>query len=112
VDVIFLDFAKAFDKVPHRRLLAKLQAHGMDGQVVRWIASWLRGRKQRVSLDGYSSRWADVLSGIPQGSVLGPLLFLTFINDLEDGIMNTILKFADDTKIFSKVTNTIDGLQL
>ena len=62
VDVIFLDFAKAFDKVPHRRLLAKLQAHGIDGQVVRWIASWLKGRKQWVCLDGYSSTWADVLS--------------------------------------------------
>jgi len=95
VDVIFLDFAKAFDKVPNRRLLAKLQAHGIVGHVVRWVASWLRGRKQRVCLDGFSSKWADVLSGIPQGSVLGPLLFLIFINDLEVGIMSMILKFAD-----------------
>ena len=75
VDVIFLDFTKAFDKVPHRRLLAKLQAHGIDGQVMRWVASWLKGRKQSVCIDGHSSGWVDVLSGILQGSVLGPLLF-------------------------------------
>jgi len=112
VDVIFLDFAKAFDKVPHRRLLAKLQSHGIDGKVVRWVASWLKGRKQRVCIDGSSSHWADVLSGIPQGSVLGPLLFLIFINDLEDGIISVILKFADDTKIFRKVTSATDGLRL
>jgi len=109
VDVIFLDFAKAFDKVPHRRLLAKLQANGINGQVVRWVASWLKGRKQRVCLDGYSSTWAYVLSGIPQGSLLGPLLFLIFITDLEDDIKSVVLKFADDTKIFRKVTNTADG---
>jgi len=64
VNVIFLDFAKAFDKVPHRRLLAKLQSHGIDGKVVRWVASWLKGRKQRVCIDGSSSHWADVLSGL------------------------------------------------
>ena len=109
VDVIFLDFAKAFDKVPHRRLFAKLQAHGINGQVVRWVASWLKGRKQRVCLDGYSTTWAYVLSDIPQGSVLGPLLFLIFITDLEDDIKSVVLKFADDTKIFRKVTNTADG---
>ena len=92
--------------------MAKLQANGIDGQVVRWVASWLKGRKQRVCLDGYSSTWADVLSGIPQGSALGPLLFLIFINGLQDDIMSVVLKFADDTKIFRKVSNTADGLQL
>jgi len=112
VDVIFLDFTKAFDRVPHRRLLAKLQSHRIDGKVVRWAASWLTGRKQRVCIYGSSSHWADVLSGIQQGSVLGPLLFLIFINDLEDDIMNVILKFADDIKILRKVTNTTDGLRL
>ena len=83
VDVIFLDFAKAFDRVLHRRLLAKLQAHGIDGLVLRCIESWLHCRLQRVCLDGHSSRWALVLSGIPQGSVVGPLLFLMFVNDIQ-----------------------------
>ena len=111
VDVIFLDFAKAFDKVPHKRLLAKLQFHGIGGQIVRWIASWLKSRRQRDCIDGCSSQWADVLSGIPQGSVLSPLLFLIFIYDLEDYIMSVILEFADDTKIFREVISAMDGLQ-
>jgi len=69
VDVIFLDYTNAFDKVLHRRLLAKLQSHGIDGQVVKWVASWLKGRKQRVCIDRSSSHWADVLSGIPKVSL-------------------------------------------
>ena len=90
MDVIFLDFAKAFDKVPHMRLLTKLRAHGIDGCVAKWIASWLQGRTQRVCLDGRSSQWAFVLSGIPQGSVLGPLLFLIFVNDLDSNLRNLL----------------------
>jgi len=70
VDVIFLDFAKAFHKVPHKRLLTKVEANGLGGKVLRWIEAWLTGRKQRVCLDGCSSAWVYVLSGVPQGSVL------------------------------------------
>jgi hypothetical protein len=103
VDVVYLDFQKAFDKVPHQRLLAKLNEIGVRGKVLEWIADWLRGRKQRVVINGEASEWENVLSGVPQGSILGPLLFIIYINDIDMGITNSILKFADDTKVYGKV---------
>jgi ribonuclease P/MRP protein subunit RPP40 len=100
-DIIYLDFAKAFDKVPHRRLIKKMRAHGISGQLLRWVESWLANRKQRVVLNGKFSSWAKVLSGVPQGSVLGPLLFVIFISDIDEAVtqVDIIKKFADDTKI-------------
>ena len=92
MDVIYLDFQKAFDKVPHQRLLIKLKSHGMRVNIVKWIQNWLTDRKQRVSVEGETSEWTAVHSGVPQGSVL-----------VEDGVASNILKFADDTKIFRRV---------
>ena len=103
VDVVYLDFQKAFDKVPHQRLLLKLKAHGND--VINWLEEWLTHIRQRAIVDGEISNWKSVLSGVSQRSVLGPILFLIYINDLEDDIYNKVQKFADDTKVFRKVTN-------
>ena len=102
VDVIYLDFQKAFDKVPHQRLILKLKSHGMGNSIIKWIEQWLTDRKQRVVVDGEVSSWKSVLSGVPQGSVLGPIVLLVYINDLEEGVTGSILKFADDTKLFRK----------
>jgi ribonucleases P/MRP protein subunit RPP40 len=99
VDVVYLDFQKAFDKVPHERLLKKLKAHGIGGLILNWVKEWLRNRMQRVVTNGKSSEWVGVGSGVPQGSVLGPILFTIYINDLDDDLKSKILKFADDTKL-------------
>ena len=112
VDVIFLDLAKAFDKVPHVRLMNKVRAHGVDGVISNWIENWLKGRKQRVCIRGEGSTWLEVISGVPQGSVLGPILFLIFINDMDCGITNWLLKFADDAKLFGKVQSDMDNITL
>ena len=102
VDVIYLDFQKAFDKVPHQRIILKLKSHCMGNNIINWIEQWLTNRKQRVVVDGELSSWKSVLSGVPQGSVLGPILFLVYIHDLEEGVTGSILKFADDTKLLRK----------
>ena len=107
-----LDFQKAFDKVPHGRLLLKVKVIGIGSLVANWIESWLSDRKQRVVINGKCSDWSEVSSGVPQGSVLVPRVFVIFIKDIEDGICGNILKFADDTKLFFKVGSDINCAKL
>ena len=111
VDVIFLDFQKAFDKVPKTRLLQKLSAYEIEGKVLCWIADFLSDRKIRIMVRGEYSEWVDVISGVPQGSVLGPLLFLIYVNDIPETVNCSIKMFADDTKLFITV-KTIDDCNI
>ena len=105
-DCIYLDFAKAFDSVPHQRLLLKVKNYGIKGKLLNWIQDFLYNRKQRVIVGKGKSSWTAVRSGIPQGSVLGPLLFVIFINDLPEEIKSQIKIFADDTKIFRALSQS------
>ena len=105
IDTIYFDFANAFDTVPHRRLVAKLKSYQISRQLVRWTESYLHNRVQQVSMNGVCSEWIKVTSGVPQGSVLGPVLFLAFINDMPGTVENSIRLFADDTKLYRAVTS-------
>lgn len=107
-DVIYLDFSKAFDSVPHKRLILKLSSLGIRGSVLRWIQSFLANRRQRVVLPGGSSSWKPVYSGVPQGSILGPILFLMYVNDIPDHVHSTVKMFADDTKLYRECSSRQD----
>ena len=103
-DVIYLDFSKAFDKVDHDLLIKKLQRYGITGKLLRWIKSFIFNRKQKVVVDGCHSYIGQVLSGIPQGSVLGPLLFLLFVNDMNQALEHSTLRmFADDSRLVQAI---------
>ena len=100
---VYLDMSKAFDKVWHEGLLLKLKKNGVTGNLLKLMENYLSNREQRVVLNGMNSDWGSINSGVPQGSALGTLLFLVYINDLEDGIQSKIKFFADDTSLFSIV---------
>ena len=112
---VFLDISKAFDKVWHKGLIHKLKQNGIGGPLLKILTDFLKSRKQRVVLNGQHSSWSDVLAGVPQGSILGPLLFLIFINDLSDGLQCNPKPFADDNSLFatvheiSKATNDLNN---
>ncbi|XP_076033087.1 uncharacterized protein LOC143020541 [Oratosquilla oratoria] len=104
-DMIYLDFAKAFDKVDHGILLHKLQNHGIMGSLGRWLHSFLTGRTQQVSVQGKLSEPSRVKSGVPQGSVLGPLLFIIHVEDIDEKLKYTeASSFADDTRLKRQIT--------
>ena len=103
VDVVYTDFSKAFDSVPHKRLINKMKSLGIDGNTLGWVKAFLSNRRQRVKVEGKLSDWIQVISGIPQGSVLGPILFVIFINDMPDMVESMCQLFADDAKIFRSV---------
>ena len=112
VDTIYLDIRKAFDSISHRRLLQKLEAYGIEGEVLVWVRDFLKGRRQRVMLNGKSSDWMDVSSGVPQGSVLSPVLFIIYINDMPDMLRKYCKMFADDAKLYSAISTTDDQEEL
>jgi len=117
VDVIYTDFTKAFDKVPHARLLTNLKSYNISDKLIAWIQDYLCNRIQSIYVNGEFSTWFDVLSGIPQGSILSPLLFLIYINDLPDlcalqNINTKIYTYADDAKIHKVINQMPDQFRL
>ena len=110
-DVIFLDLSKAFDSVPHERLLTKIHAYGIQGPLLSWLRSFLTNRYQRGVLRGHYSSWTSVLSGVPQGTVLGPILFLIYINDISRNIMSSTKRFADDMKLYRLLRDTKEDVE-
>jgi hypothetical protein len=111
LDAIYFDYMKAFDTVPHARLLHKIKGYGIGAHIISWIEAFITGRKQRVNVNGSKSRWTEVISGIPQGTVLGPLLFVIFVNDIPEILHNgtDIYMFADDTTFFRTIKSMTDN---
>ena len=113
-DVVYLDFSKAFDSVDHGKLVLKLKQHGVEGNLLSWLANYLSDRKQRTVVSGALSKPLPVISGVPQGSLLGPLLFVVYTNDIQATAASScsILIFADDTKCYKTIETQDDSRKL
>jgi hypothetical protein len=111
-DVVFIDFSKAFDKVPHRRLIRKLENAGISGKLLSWISDFLQGRSMTVCVNDVHSNYVGVKSGVPQGSVLGPELFKLYVNDLPSVLQTNCLMYADDVKLWTAVMSVEDADRL
>ena len=107
-----LDLAKAFDSVPHERLLLKLKSNGIDDCLLNWLRHFLVGRTQRVVIRFFCSDWSHVISGTPQGTILSPLLFLMYINDITECVSSTVKLYGDDAKIYREIVDPIVDPQL
>lgn len=112
LDCVYLDFRKAFDTVSHKLLIHKLKMYNLPKSLLSWLYSFISNRKQAVKICGKLSKWTNVESGVPQGSILGPLLFLLFINDIPSIVNSNIMLFADDTKIWREINCSNDYIQL
>ena len=110
--MIIMDFSKAFDTVPHNRLLNKLKGYGIDNKTHAWISKFHTCREQRVVVSGEHSPWTHVKSGVPQGTAIGPLLFLIYINDLPNTIHSTVPLFAEDCVLYREINNQLDSQEL
>ena len=110
VDSVYLDYSKAFDSIVHEKLLFKLKQYGINDKLLKWLSSFLIDRKQTVKVSNGYSDWSSVLSGVPQGSVLGPILFIVYINDLSTSCpdLNSLYLFADDAKCFASIRSIND----
>ena len=108
IDIIYTDFQKAFNSVSHKRLLSKIKSYGTEGNILNWTNTFLNNRRQRVLINGTCLEWKKVLSGVSQGSILGPILFVVYINNIIDNLNSQVYFFVDDMKLYRRIYNDTD----
>jgi len=108
IDIAYFEFGKAFDRVPHQGLILKCEHYGINGHLISWLSNFLADTFQSVCVNGCQSQWSHVVSGVPQGSILGPCLFLIYVNHLPSTVINDLLMFADVARLFKGVCSNTD----